>query len=123
LAEVARHYERASVFCLPTVREPFGIVFIEAMFNRLPIVTNNMGAAPYLVTPKNGYIIENNADDYCKALVSLLNDPAKCEDFGNESLRIAQGAYTWKNVGNQMARYIGQPGNKVEAGAENLTNA
>jgi glycosyltransferase involved in cell wall biosynthesis len=123
LEEVAKHYEKASVFCLPTVREPFGIVFIEAMFNRLPIVTNNMGAAPYLVTPKNGYIIENNADDYCTALVSLLNDPARCEEFGNESLRIARDTYTWKNVGVQMARFIGQPGNRVEAGAENLTNA
>jgi glycosyltransferase involved in cell wall biosynthesis len=119
LKEVASHYEKASVFCLPTVREPFGIVFIEAMFNRLPIVTNNMGAAPYLVTANNGYLLENNVDDYCKALVSLLNNPGLCEEFGEESLRIAQEFYTWKNVGVQMARHIGIPGKAVKEKADN----
>jgi glycosyltransferase involved in cell wall biosynthesis len=106
LPEVARHYEKASVFCMPTVREPFGIVFVEAMSNRLPIVTNNMGAAPHLVTPNNGFILENNVDQYVRALVTLLSNPAMCESFGDESLRIAQESYTWSNVGIHMARYI-----------------
>lgn len=106
LSEVAKHYNKAAVFCLPTRREPFGIVFIEAMFNRLPLVTNNMGAAPYLVTDRNGYLLENNADDYCTALVALLNNPGLCEEFGEESLRIASEYYTWTNVGVQMAKGI-----------------
>jgi glycosyltransferase involved in cell wall biosynthesis len=121
LSEVARNYEKASVFCLPTVREPFGIVFIEAMFNRLPIVTNNMGAAPYLVTENNGYLLENNVDDYYKALVTLLSNPELCEEFGEESLRIAQEHYTWKNVGIQMARHIGTPVPAVQVKADNYT--
>jgi glycosyltransferase involved in cell wall biosynthesis len=123
LKEVAKYYDKASVFCLPTVREPFGIVFIEAMFNRLPIVTNNMGAAPYLVTKNNGYLLENSVDEYCKALVYLLNNPGLCEEFGEESLRIAQEYYTWKNVGVQMARYIGTPTNHIEKKADKLTNS
>ncbi len=109
LKEVAKHYAKASVFCLPTVREPFGIVFVEAMFNRLPIVTNNMGAAPYLVTPNNGYLLENKPDDYCEALVTLISNPGLCEEFGDESARIAMEYYTWTNVGIQMARHIGTP--------------
>lgn len=122
LQEVAKHYEKASVFCLPTIREPFGIVFIEAMFNRLPIVTNNMGAAPYLVTPNNGFLIENDVDEYCKALVTLLSNPGLCEEFGEESVRIAQEFYTWKNVGLQMARHIGQ-GAAIPVKADNYTNS
>lgn len=122
LQQVATHYEKASVFCLPTVREPFGIVFVEAMFNRLPIVTNNMGAAPYLVTPNNGFLIENNVDDYCKALVTLLSNPGLCEEFGDESARIAQEFYTWKNVGLQMAKFIGH-GPSEQVKADNYTNS
>lgn len=121
LKEVAENYNKASVFCLPTLREPFGIVFIEAMFNRLPIITNNMGAAPYLVTPANGYLLENNADDYCDALVTLLSNPGLCEEYGEESLRIAQEHYTWENVGIQMARYIGPLGGSGRVKAENYT--
>ncbi len=106
LPEVAKHYARASVFCMPTVREPFGIVFVEAMFNRLPIVTNNMGAAPYFVTDKNGYLLENNAEDFANALVDLITHPEKCDAFGEESLRIGQESYTWENTGIHMAESI-----------------
>jgi glycosyltransferase involved in cell wall biosynthesis len=106
LKEVAEHYQKASVFCLPTLREPFGIVFIEAMFNKLPIVTNNMGAAPYLVTERNGYRLENKVEEYTSALIQLLNDPARCEALGEESFRIASELYTWSNVATLMAKYI-----------------
>jgi glycosyltransferase involved in cell wall biosynthesis len=106
LDEVSKHYDRASVFCLPTVREPFGIVFIEAMFNRLPIVTNNMGAAPYLISEKNGFLLNNKANEYSEVLIQLLSNPGLCEEMGDESLRLAQEYYTWKNVGNLMSKFI-----------------
>jgi glycosyltransferase involved in cell wall biosynthesis len=107
LKEVAYHYNKASVFCLPTKREPFGIVFLEAMFNKLPIVTNNMGAAPYLVQPdRNGYLIENDADQYARVLIGLLANPEKCRAFGEASYAIAKSKYTWDNVGKLMYTHI-----------------
>lgn len=107
LQEVAKHYNKASVFCLPTKREPFGVVFLEAMFNKLPIVTNNMGATPYLVqSGKNGYLLENNVDEYAKTLTDLLKDPEKCRTFGDTSFAIARETYTWDNVGQLMYSHI-----------------
>ena len=70
LEEVANHYNKASVFCLPTKREPFGVVFIEAMVNRLAIVTNTIGATPELVfNDKNGYRLAYDATEYAEALL------------------------------------------------------
>jgi glycosyltransferase involved in cell wall biosynthesis len=107
LQEVAKRYNNASVFCLPTRREPFGIVFLEAMFNKLPIVTNNMGAAPYLVQPgRNGYLLENDIDQYAKVLTELLKDPEKCRTYGDLSFTIARDTYTWDNVGQLMYTHI-----------------
>jgi glycosyltransferase involved in cell wall biosynthesis len=117
LQEVARRYNKATVFCLPTRREPFGIVFLEAMFNKLPIVTNNMGATPYLVIPgKNGYLLNNDIDQYAKALTELLKDPAKCRTFGESSYAIASESYTWDNVGRLMHSLISERiyGNSVK---------
>jgi glycosyltransferase involved in cell wall biosynthesis len=106
LDEVAKHYSEATVFCFPTLREPFGVVFIEAMLNRLPIVTNRMGAAPYLVTETNGYLIDHDADRYSEVLVTLLNDADKCRQYGEESYRIASELYTWQNVAKIIATNI-----------------
>lgn len=106
LEEVASLYQKAAIFCFPTVREPFGIVYIEAMLNKLPIVTNNMGAAPSLVTPANGYLLEHDVNDYSNVLIELLRDPAKCQAMGEESYRIARTYYNWETVGREMAERI-----------------
>jgi len=104
---IGEYYNQASVFCLPTKREPFGIVFVEAMLNRLPIVTNTVGATPELViNDENGYRIEYSVKDYANALINLLNNPDKCEKFGERSYQIAIHNYTWENTGNLLSKYI-----------------
>lgn len=109
LDEVARCYKQATVFCLPTKREPFGVVFIEAMLNRLAIVTNTVGATPELViNSENGYRLNFNAEEYAQVLIKLLNDPALCEQLGNRSYTLAKQTYTWDNVGKLISKNINQ---------------
>ena len=103
LEEVAEQYKHASVFCFPTLREPFGIVYIEAMLNKLPIVTNNMGAASALVTESNGFLLQPGPDGVAGGLVELLDNPELCSAMGEESFRIARSFYTWPHVGEVMA--------------------
>lgn len=109
LQEVAVCYNKASVFCLPTKREPFGVVFIEAMLNRLAIVTNTVGATPDLViNDKNGYRLNYDAKEYAATLITLLNNPDKCEELGANSYRYANQAYTWDHVGQLISKNINE---------------
>ena len=41
---VTEFYQRASLYCLPTKLEAFGISYIEAMHHALPVVGTDMGA-------------------------------------------------------------------------------
>jgi len=109
LDEVADCYNKASLFCLPTRREPFGVVFIEAMLNRLAIVTNTVGATPELViNNENGYRLNYDAAEYAQTLITLLNDPDLCERLGNKSYTLAKQTYTWDNVGDLIAKNINE---------------
>ena len=101
--ELARYYNNAAVFCLPTLREPFGIVFIEAMLYKLPVVANNIGSIPDMVTNDfNGYLIDNNIEGYAEAICKLFDDPQKARTFGENGFNLANSKFTWNSVGKTM---------------------
>lgn len=108
LAEVSRHYGEASIFCLPTKVEPFGIAFLEAMMNRLPIVATRIGAIPEIVTPgKNGLLVEpNTPGTLAQALIDLLDQPERCLEMGESGYHIALRDYTWARVGQKIREHI-----------------
>src|SRR5207253_4242734 len=51
-------YERASIFVMPSLYEPFGIVFAEAMAHRLPCVGTNICAMPEIIAHgRTGFLV------------------------------------------------------------------
>jgi glycosyltransferase involved in cell wall biosynthesis len=108
LQEVGPYYQQASVFCLPTRLEPFGIVFVEAMSYKLPVVATNIGAIPdFIINGENGYLVEpNQVEALAEALLGLIENPQKCKSFGEQGYRIAMDRYTWGKVGMKMKENI-----------------
>ena len=105
--EVAKYYNESAIFCLPTIREPFGIVFIEAMNYRLPVIANNIGCLPDMViNDYNGYLINNNVDEYAIAICRLLENPEKCKQMGERGHQYAQEKFTWERVGKTIKTNI-----------------
>jgi glycosyltransferase involved in cell wall biosynthesis len=71
---LAAEYNRADVFCLPSVQEGFGIVFLEAMAASKPIVAVHAAAVPEVV--RNGVLVEpDNPEALANALILLDRDP------------------------------------------------
>jgi len=103
-----RYYQRASVFCLPTHLEPFGIVFIEAMTARLPIIATRVGAIPDFVQDgHNGWLVEpGDIQGLANAISQLLDDPETARLFGERSYQLTGERYSWQAVGKRFRQNI-----------------
>jgi glycosyltransferase involved in cell wall biosynthesis len=108
LAEVSEYYKKAAVFCLPTRLEPFGIVFLEAMAHKLPVVATNIGAIPEsIVEGKNGYLVDpDNPQQLAEKLIDLLESPDRCQEFGLYGHRLLWDTYTWEKTGARIRENI-----------------
>jgi glycosyltransferase involved in cell wall biosynthesis len=106
--QLDHYYQQASIFCLPTYREPFGVVFIEAMAAHLPIVATRLGAIPDFVEEgHNGFLVEpGDIQALAKALLQLLKKPELCRSFGERNFRLTQDRYSWEVVGNRIRKNI-----------------
>jgi glycosyltransferase involved in cell wall biosynthesis len=113
LAEMPRHFAEAGIFCLPTEREPFGIVFVEAMWHGLPVVATRVGAVPDMVTQGvNGALVApGDVEGLAQRLCDILDDPGLAARYGRESRAIARDRYDWDQVAVRMAaRMARRPG-------------
>ncbi len=118
LEEVRRHLLRASVFCLPTRVEPFGIAVIEAFSYRIPVVVSNVGAMPSLVRHgESGLVVPpDDAGALSAALIELLTDPEKCRRFAEAGNREVGERFSWSAVGQKLREGITQALDRRNAG-------
>lgn len=85
MSTLAAEYNRADVFCLPSVQEGFGIVFLEAMAAGKPIVAARAAAVPEVV--RHGILVEpENPDAFAEAILRLYRDPDLRESLGSAGL-------------------------------------
>jgi glycosyltransferase involved in cell wall biosynthesis len=106
--ELDAYYQWASVFCLPTHVEPFGVVVIEAMTAHLPIVSTRAGAIPDFVKDgQNGWLVEpGDVRGLAGALVKVLKNPTQAGEFGQHSYEIVKERYSWEAVGKRLHENI-----------------
>ena len=76
--EMGLHFKLADVFIMPSEKEGFGIVFIEAMFYGLPVIAGNKdGSVDALCNGELGTIIDpDNLNEISDAIKTILDNPA-----------------------------------------------
>jgi glycosyltransferase involved in cell wall biosynthesis len=107
-ARLSEQYARAAVFCMPSLIEPFGVVFVEALTSGLPVVANAIGALPDIVQDaETGYLVKpHDIQALARSLDLLLSDPDRCRRFGEKGRAYVMERYTWNQAVAEMAQEI-----------------
>lgn len=84
------------VFALPSTGEPFGLVYVEAMAMKKPVLALDMGGAQEVVDHGKSGLLSPFGDDEALArnLLTLLRDPALRERMGEYGRRQVETRFT-----------------------------
>ncbi|WP_026674707.1 1,4-alpha-glucan branching protein domain-containing protein [Alkalihalobacterium bogoriense] len=102
-------YHEASVVCIPSVYEPFGIVALEAMACGKPIVASNTGGLKEVVVHNQTGIIVPPCDSerLAEGIIELLSKPNRAEQLGERGRQEVQ-QYCWSEVTAQTTNVYRQ---------------
>jgi glycogen synthase len=109
-------YTHAAIFVCPSVYEPFGIINLEAMACRAPVVASATGGIKEVVVDdKTGYLVPFDQDpvtsfprdpqkfarDLAARINMLLQDEQKCRQFGDAGRRRVEEIFSWTAIAHQ----------------------
>jgi glycogen(starch) synthase len=99
-SDVPRLLTGCELFVLPSRLEPFGIVLLEAMAARKPIVATRVGGVPEIITSMvDGLLVEPESPEaLAEGIAVLLADPRLGSQLGREAYETVRRDFTWAMV-------------------------
>jgi len=101
-------YESCDVFVLPSAGEGFGIVFLEAMHYRKPIIAANSGATPEVVKDgETGMLVEaSSVEQLAAAMIDLATDRPKRDRMGDAGYARLQNNFTFDHFKRRLHEIV-----------------
>jgi glycosyltransferase involved in cell wall biosynthesis len=87
------------VMCLPSHREPFGLVYVEAALAEKPVIACHAGGAPEIIEHGDtGLLVRpQNVPDLTDAILSILDNRDRANAMGRCGRKLALERFTWPN--------------------------
>jgi starch synthase len=124
--EAIQLYSHCTVFCCPSVYEPFGIINLEAMACGAPVVASAVGGilevvvdraaagnqeptgylVPFEPDPLTGFPVDGDrfSRDLAIRIAELLADPARCKQFGQAGRKRVEEIFAWEAIAAQTVK-------------------
>jgi len=97
-------YQNSHVFVLPSLYgESFGIVLLEAMASKTPVIASDSGGTKELIkNEKTGFIVKKgDAEELSEKIVELLLDQNLSKKISTAAFREVK-KYDWKNIAKKI---------------------
>ncbi|MBZ9572939.1 glycosyltransferase family 4 protein [Patescibacteria group bacterium] len=105
--ELEEFYYRADVFIAPSVwDEPLGLVILEAMASKTPVIATRKGGIPLAVKDGiNGFLIRpRSSQQIVEACNKLLENDELRKKMGENARKTVEKKFTWKKIAQKYIR-------------------
>lgn len=101
-------YLTSDFYLQPSRQECQGIAYTEASAFGLPAIATNTGGVGDVVTPKNGILMDFNAEisEYVNSILCYLDNPQKYHDLAFGAFEFYQTTLNWTSVGERLTREL-----------------
>ncbi len=108
--ELPIFYAAADVCVMPSHYEAFGLVAIEAMANRTPVVASNVGGLPFTVIPEiTGLLVLPKYEaGFTMAIDRILENPLWRDELGEAGRERVETAFSWHSVASRLSKLYTQ---------------
>ncbi|HEX3720181.1 MAG TPA: glycosyltransferase family 4 protein [Verrucomicrobiae bacterium] len=98
--ELQRLFETAALFAMPAYNEPWGLVYLEALACRTPILGLARNSLPEITqNGRFGFLVEKPDPKFvAEALLRACVDPKGLEQMGSEGQEQCLAAYSWRRT-------------------------
>ncbi|MBD2459733.1 glycosyltransferase family 1 protein [Oscillatoria sp. FACHB-1407] len=98
--ELPIYYAAADVVVVPSHYEPFGLVPIEAMACRTPVVASNVGGLQFTIVNEVTGLLVPPKDEaaFAQAIDRILSDPAWRDQLGQTARHRVEIGFSWDSV-------------------------
>ncbi len=102
--ELPLYYAAADVCAVPSQLECFGMVAIEAMANRTPVVASDLGGLRFTVVPEVTGLLAPPHDEgaFAKAIDRILGNPDWRDELGRQGRHRVEIAFSWYSVASRL---------------------
>jgi glycosyltransferase involved in cell wall biosynthesis len=105
---MAELFSTATCLVVPSLVEPFGIVYLEAASAGVPSIVGSEGGAREAIGDGGGLVVAPGDEVGLEQAMLRLTDPATARRMG-EAARERSALYTWPKVAERLLRALGLP--------------
>jgi len=77
---------------------------LEGLAMRRPVVSTTVGAEGLNLHPGLDYVLADDAEEFARAVVALLNDPALAERLAEHGHQTVAAQYDWSVIAAALER-------------------
>lgn len=110
--DLAKAYEESSVFVMPSEKEGFGIVFLEAWLRYIPVICGTEDASHEVVSNGiDGFAINHNdINGLSEKIIYLLKNPDQASSMGKLGNKKVKENYLMSNFTENLANLLKKEG-------------